>query len=91
MSIGTEVDHVLEGATDHPHVIGMLEAMQRSHMRWTRLHPDRSYVESLAQADFEYIDLDANIEVRIQDSTLPMEPEKTTLAYVEAITSLLAF
>ena len=75
MSIGTEIDHVLEGATDHPHVIGMVEAMQRSNMRWTRLHPDRSYVESLAQAEFDYIDLDANIEIRIGDPNLPMEPE----------------
>lgn len=75
MSIGTEIDHVLEGATDHPHVIGMVEAMQRSNMRWTRLQPDRSYVESLAQAEFDYIDLDANIEIRIGDPNLPMEPE----------------
>jgi hypothetical protein len=75
IAIGTEVDHVLEGATDHPHVTGMVAAMQAAGIRWARLHPDRVYVELLAEADKDYADLDANMVVQVGESTLPMEPE----------------
>ena len=75
IAIGTEVDHVLEGATDHAHVTGMVAAMQGAGIRWTRLHPDRVYVELLASAEYDYADLDANLEIQVGDTSLPMEPE----------------
>jgi hypothetical protein len=73
--IGTETDHVLEGATDHPHIIGMVEAMQKAGVSWTRLHPDQAYVYALAPTDKAYTDVEANLTLQLGDSELPMEPD----------------
>lgn len=74
IEVGTEVDHVLQGAEDHPHVTGMVAAMQAAGVSWTRLHPDASYVEAVSGAQLDFADLPADLEIEVGDLTVPMEP-----------------
>lgn len=37
--LASEIDHVLDGLGDHPHVFGLGEALQNAGARWTRLNP----------------------------------------------------
>ena len=77
IEVGTEVDHVLQGATDHPHVTGMIAAMAEAGVPWRRLNPDSSYaraVVGLSGSSWEFVELPANTEVSVGDPDAPMEP-----------------
>lgn len=74
IEVGTETDHVLQGATDHPHVTGMVAAMQASGIAWDRLHPDAAYVSMVSGLSQEFVDLPAGTPVDVGDTSLPMEP-----------------
>ena len=41
--LGSEIDHVLTGLSDHPHLFGLGEALQRANARWTRLNPGKDW------------------------------------------------
>jgi len=72
---GTETDHVLQGATDHPHVTGMVAAMQEAGLTWTRLHADAAYAEAVTEAERSFADHPANTPVVVGDTSLDMQPE----------------
>lgn len=76
IATGTEVDHVLDGATDHPHVTGMVAAMQQAGVAWTRLHADRAYARQVSGvADMAAQDLPANLAIVVGDDGVEMQPE----------------
>ncbi len=72
---GTETDHVLQGATDHPHVTGMVAAMQGAGLAWSRLHADAVYAEVVTEADRSFADHPADTLVAVGDTSLDMQPE----------------
>ncbi len=72
---GTEIDHVLQGATDHPHVTGMVAAARRAGVGWTRLHADSTYVELLTDEGRNFADEPANQDVSVGDKGVAMQPE----------------
>ena len=49
--LGSEVDHVLTGLSDHPHVFGLGEALQRANARWTRLNPGKDWTGYSSEND----------------------------------------
>jgi len=73
VSVGSEQDHVLTGAVEHPHVTGMITAMRAADIRWSRLHPDSAYTTLISRSGQDFPDLDANLEVEI-GADLPLMP-----------------
>ncbi len=62
---GTEEDHVLTGATDHPHITGMIAAMAAAGVSWYRLHPDSAYSTAASRSGQDFPDLLANTPVAV--------------------------
>ena len=54
IATGSELDHVLTGAIDHPHITGMIAAMEAAGVRWFRLHPDRAYTTLVSRSGEEF-------------------------------------
>jgi hypothetical protein len=73
ISVGSEVDHVLTGAVEHPHVTGMVDAMIQAGISWTRLHPDAAYTTLISSSSQDFPENDANLPVTI-GAIMPMLP-----------------
>ena len=65
VSVGSDHDHVLTGAVEHPHVTGMVAAMRAADIRWSRLHPDSAYTTLISRSGQDFPDHDANIDVAV--------------------------
>ena len=70
---GSEEDHVLTGAADHPHITGMIHAMQAAGIRWSRLNPDAAYATHVALSPEDFADLDANLPLTVGEA-VTLEP-----------------
>ena len=73
ISTGSEIDHVLTGAVEHPHVTGMITAMQAAGIRWSRLHPDSAYSTMISRSSQDFPENDANRLIAVGER-LPMLP-----------------
>jgi hypothetical protein len=75
ISVGTEVDHGVDGAGDHPHVTGLITALQSAGARWTRVNPGPTWAAEVAGDGMEWADNPPNQVVEVGDPKIAMEPE----------------
>jgi hypothetical protein len=76
IATGSEIDHVLTGATDHPHVTGMVAAMESAGIHWFRLHPDRAYTTLISRSGEEFPEYPAGESFAVGQAVdfLPQSP-----------------
>ena len=76
IATGSELDHVLTGATDHPHVTGMIAAMEAVGLPWFRLHPDRAYTTLISRAEEDFPEYPAGASFTVGQAVrfLPQTP-----------------
>lgn len=76
IATGSEIDHVLTGATDHPHVTGMIAAMESAGIHWFRLHPDRVYTTLISRSGEEFPEYPAGESFAVGQAVdfLPQSP-----------------
>lgn len=86
IAIGTEVDHTLVGTVDHPHVVGMVEAMRAAGIAWSRLQPDASYVALVTGVD-GMPEVSADAPVTLDRDDWPMLPEQLRLSEGRLLTA----
>ena len=75
IATGTETDHVLNDLQRPIHVLAMVEAMEKNHIQWSRLHPDAKFLDEIHGDHINWLDIPANNGITIQDTEWMMEPE----------------